>query len=382
MSLLVLASVATMTIWTTDARFERSYQCGTLAMAGWACWRGVKPWAWAFFVPLALLGAWGFAQLLLGATEYRHATLDGAYRYTSYAATAIVAYATVPDRRAIEIVLRWFVAFGCLVAVLGVLTYHSSPGRILWLWKAPYPDTWGPFLSRNNFAQFLELCFPAALWLASGRGDRWIAVMAALVIFVPGLLSASRAGAALLLSELAVAAIWMGAGQRRWVALISACGLALGAWMGAGTLVDRLMHSELLAERGDLYRSSWQMIQARPWIGFGIGTYASVYPEFANFDSGYMIEHAHNDWLEWAAEGGLGFTAIWVWILTRTLSKARQLWMIGIAAVFAHAIVDFPTARTGISAWLFLLIGMAEAGIHFSSGPWPQFRPVEKVKEK
>jgi hypothetical protein len=95
-----------------------------------------------------------------------------------------------------------------------------------------------------------------------------------------------------------------------------------------------------------------------------------------------MIEHAHNDWLEWAAEGGLGFTAIWVWILTRTLSKARQLWMIGIAAVFAHAIVDFPTARTGISAWLFLLIGMAEAGIHFSSGPWPQFRPVEKVKEK
>ena len=39
--------------------------------------------------------------------------------------------------------------------------------------------------------------------------------------------------------------------------------------------------------------------------GFGLGTFETVYPHFALFDIGLIVNHAHNDWLEWAAEGGV-----------------------------------------------------------------------------
>jgi O-antigen ligase len=77
------------------------------------------------------------------------------------------------------------------------------------------------------------------------------------------------------------------------------------------------------------------------------------------FDSGYRIEHAHNEWLEWATEGGLPFAMIWTWIIARALRSLR-LWNLGISAVAAHSLVDFPTARLGVSVWLFLLIGLTE----------------------
>jgi hypothetical protein len=86
-----------------------------------------------------------------------------------------------------------------------VLAYYTSPGLILWLYPSPYPDTWGPFLSRNNFAQFLELALPVALWFAiRERSPRYAVVAAA--IFAAGLASASRAGAALLTAECVV--VW------------------------------------------------------------------------------------------------------------------------------------------------------------------------------
>jgi hypothetical protein len=81
----------------------------------------------------------------------------------------------------------------------------------------------GPFLSRNDFAGFVELSFPAALWLAMDRrtqdsrlGPDWDTtweqdwVLARVPLWVPawmlaaGLTSDSRAGAILLLAEAGV----------------------------------------------------------------------------------------------------------------------------------------------------------------------------------
>ena len=79
------------------------------------------------------------------------------------------------------------------------------PGSILWLFPSPYPDVWGPFLSRNNFAQFLELALPVSLWLgctrSHGRGTLYLWMGATMLAC--GLVSASRAGAVLLILEAA-----------------------------------------------------------------------------------------------------------------------------------------------------------------------------------
>jgi len=38
----------------------------------------------------------------------------------------------------------------------------------------------------------------------------------------------------------------------------------------------------------------------------------------------------------------------------------RSIWGIGIVAVFLHALVDYPFARFGVAAWLFILVGALE----------------------
>jgi len=101
------------------------------------------------------------------------------------------------------------------------------------------------------------------------------------------------------------------------------------------------------------------MIAEHPWRGFGLGTFSTVYPAYAAFDAGAVVEHAHNDWLEWTSEGGLPFALVWAALaLAATRAAIRSMWAIGVPAVFLHALVDYPFARLGIAAWVFVLIGM------------------------
>jgi O-antigen ligase len=101
------------------------------------------------------------------------------------------------------------------------------------------------------------------------------------------------------------------------------------------------------------------MIGSRPWTGFGLGTFSTVYPAYAHFDVGLTVDHAHNDWLEWAAEGGIVFAFFWLGLALWTLRPAlRSVWGIGVVGTFLHCSVDYPFARFGISAWALILIGM------------------------
>jgi O-antigen ligase len=101
------------------------------------------------------------------------------------------------------------------------------------------------------------------------------------------------------------------------------------------------------------------MISSRPWTGFGLGTFPTVYPAYAVLDLGQSVEHAHNDWLEWAAEGGIPYAAIWMCLAVWSVRPAvRSVWGIGILGCFLHGLVDYPFARFGIPAWLFILLGM------------------------
>jgi O-antigen ligase len=246
------------------------------------------------------------------------------------------------------------------VAIASVTAYYTSPRQILWSVEARYPDVWGPFLSRNNFAQFLELTFPAALWLALRERQNLLYWSMALVMLAAGFASASRAGAVLLAAEAIAGFLWSGRG--RWALRFAAALIPLAALAGGGTLLYRLTNAKLVDERAPIYGSTLQIIASRPWQGYGLGTYASVYPEFASFDSGHRIEHAHNDWLEFASEGGLIFAGAWAALAVRASTAAwRHPWSWGVLAVFLHALADFPLVRPGIAVWVFFLLGAIES---------------------
>lgn len=251
------------------------------------------------------------------------------------------------------------------MGVTSVVAYYASPGRILWLLPSPYPDVWGPFLSRNNFAQFLELAFPVALWLAcSARqaGERSVYMWMSAAMLSCGVASASRAGAVLLIMEtLAVLLLVRPRPSGRLVAWFALGAIAFAALAGGDTVIHRFHDSDPFRYRREIAISSLAMIAERPWTGYGLGAFATVYPEFARFDSGAVVEHAHNDWLEWATEGGWPYAALWLLLALAVVRPAlRSIWGIGVLAVFLHAVVDYPFARFGVAAWVFVLIGALE----------------------
>jgi O-antigen ligase len=104
------------------------------------------------------------------------------------------------------------------------------------------------------------------------------------------------------------------------------------------------------------------MIHERPAMGFGLGTWSTAYPAYAYADDGLFANQAHNDWAQWAAEGGLPFflflLSIAVWSVR---PAARSLWGVGVVSVFLHCLVDYPIQRPALGGLFFVLLGALAA---------------------
>ncbi len=359
--LFFMAMAATLAIGFWDPRLEYAFECVVLVLAARWCWKGSElPPIPGLLV--AAIAAWGFLQLALGATVYRFATLQGSLRGAALAATFLVGFRAFRSRGLRGEFLRAMAWLGATIAVASVLAYFTSPGKILWMFYAPYPDVWGPFLSRNNFAQFLELAMPVALWFAlrEPAGSTLYLLLAA-AMMASGLSSASRAGSVILVIE-AAAMLWMRRGfprARRMALGLVFSTLLFAAVPGIGTLAGRLASADPYQGRREIAHSTLEMIASRPWKGFGLGTFPTVYPAYAIFDAGKAVEHAHNDWLEWMAEGGIFYAFAWLGLAVWSVRPAlRTGWGIGVLGCFLHCTVDYPFAHFGISAWVFILIGI------------------------
>jgi O-antigen ligase len=254
--------------------------------------------------------------------------------------------------------LRVFAWFGFAIAIGAVLAFYLSPREILWIFPIPFPAAWGPFLSRNNFAQFLELALPVPLWFGlRGRGEQYIWMAAAML--GAGLASASRAGALLLLGETVLAFVLVCGRSWSRLAWFAALAVALSSAAGADVLLRRFAADKPFEYRREIAQSTMSIIAARPWVGHGPGSFAGVYPAYATFDAGRTVEHAHNDWLEFAVESGVGYAALWAVLGIGIAPRAiRSVWGLGICAVFLHALVDYPFERLGVAVWAFILIGI------------------------
>ncbi len=395
--LFALPALATMLISSSDPLWNWALEGAVLLLAALVSWqvRGHKMNLNVFLL-LAAIGAWGFAQLALGATVYRYATLDASLRFAACGAMAFSAAVVLGNRQRIEAWLSCFCWFAAGLGLLSVLAYYTSPHKILWIFHALYPDNWGPFPSRNNFAQFLELSFPVAVYQytrsqARGESERrrrseegWLAGLAAAVLFAGGIASASRAGAAILILEALCLAVLVRP-KLRSIATVTLMTGALILLMDPSTLMGRLHDPDPLFVRREIFQSTWHMVRSRPWTGYGLGTFSQVYPEFAVFDPGTQVDHAHSDWIEWASEGGVFFAALWLLLAIFIAPLAlRSIWGVGILAVFVHAAVDYPFAKLGVAAWCFALLGALlswEAGSKPKSGPASRKarRSVEEV---
>ncbi len=264
---------------------------------------------------------------------------------------------------------RWlFILFGTSVCLLDLLEQASQTDKYFWLVPSRYHSIFGPFAYWNNFAQFVELLLPVTLWrgLAGRKPEAAYLLCAALQIGAV-VASGSRAGTVLVLLEL-LAVIALAYGRNRNKTLLLGAALAIGLSVtfiyaaGFEILISKLQQNDQLALRRNIDRSSIAMIRAHPLAGWGLDTYVPVYRMFARYDDGTFVNRAHNDWLQWAAEGGIFFSGAMLVILIWSIRPAiRSGWGIGLIALCLHALVDYPFARFGVCGWYFCLLGMLAA---------------------
>lgn len=274
-----------------------------------------------------------------------------------------------------------------LLALLGILQGFTAGQRIYWMRPGVGGLSFGPFVSRNNYAGWMEMVLPVAagltltLWGRS-RGasrhllDRGGRTPAAVVILgfttLIGLaafvLSRSRGGVlALGGAVLIYAAVQLPRGGFGWrklavVVLVIAVVLSLVAWIGGAEVWERYAAIGALDKEPSMQfrlRAAAQTVGMAlefPLLGTGLGTFAEAYALYSPGTSDKMLRRAHNDYAQVLAECGLlgGLAVLWALLLlvrrglgpglSRRGSPHR--WVVrgiavGVLALLLHSFVDF-----------------------------------------
>jgi O-antigen ligase len=358
-----------LTMWMSERWAWGLVQCGIFVIAAVRL-PGIR-WRPANVVVFMAAG-WPILQIVARSTVSSGQTWLAALEWWTFAIVFLLAADLFADRLERGRFLRVSAVGGACLAVVSVVQKYSSPGLVYWVFPSGYrDDVLGPFVNRNQYAAWIELLFPIALWLAlSARHARPIYGVSAAAMLGSVIASASRAGCILVLFEAIVVFTLVGMRRedrhssrfRAPAAFATVAAIAILV-MGYQDLLGRLASSKSENLRLDALRASVQMVCDRPWMGSGLGTWSSMYPRYAGFDAGVFMNQAHNDWVQWAAEGGLPF-AILIFLFTALLWKSlfRSIYGVGAAAFLLHALVDYPMQqRPALAAWFFATAGAAYA---------------------
>ncbi len=280
---------------------------------------------------------------------------------------------------------------GLLLSLFALAQFFSAPPNTVY-WTYPAQVTpFGPFICKNHFPYYINMCIGLGIGLLVGQDRRgrslessehsgsliqtwqnprvlWICAALGLMVSAVAF-SRSRGG---LLALLGAAVICGVLGRLRFgrsfrlstAILVAGVAVGLSAWFGFSFLKSRFatFASQEAYEAGriPLWLRSLPMVKDFPIWGTGYGTFGYVEPMYradAPFESLMALyDHAHNDYLEVLAEGGVVGFALTVLAVAvvfglgyRALAINRGSRRAGLAfgalfsftAVALHSFVDF-----------------------------------------
>jgi hypothetical protein len=370
--LFVLAlCLATLTLWISAYWPVALFEISTFLIAGIALVLGRAPARGTYFPLLALsfIVLWGCFQLITGFTIDRFATERATLQWMTWAAVYYIGISTLKDESLGKLLRTGIVWFGFAVSIEAILQAYLSPGKVYGLFPSGYHDfVMGPIVYHTHFAVFVETILPIALVLALGEArESYTFLGISAVLLTAVLVSASRAGLLIGFAEVLGVLLLLHLQKGRVGRRVRFAALTLAVATGVLTLIvgfetasARFSSEPLTAGRIQFAVSTVHMIAAHPWIGWGLGCWPAVYPAFATFDPGAIVNQAHSDWLQWIAEGGLPVGLATLSLALWGVKPAiRSIWGIGVLAVLIHALFDYPFSRPAVGAWPILILSMA-----------------------
>lgn len=317
-----------------------------------------------------------------------YATEQSVRLYLAYLGLLVVLGNHLVTRARINRFVWALVACGVAYAALGLASEALGSHRILWFPKKHYLDRLtSTFVNPNHQALYLSVPLFLALGLllrprlgrrgpARPAGDpqsassrlalKVLLVGAAVVMGAALLLTQSRGGSLSALTGLIVvlAMTLYGRVSRRvpvFLGLAVTLFLAYASTFGLDLVVQRFS----LAIRepfSDLRWPTWEGTLAvaaeAPFLGVGLGGFEDAFRAHqpVGIWSGYVVDYAHNDYLQLLAETGLAGAVVLVWALVGLLAFVLGRWagrqdpfvrglvtggLGALAAVLAHSATDF-----------------------------------------
>jgi O-antigen ligase len=342
------------------------------------------------FLPMAVFAALIAAQLAFRMTAYPHDTASLALQYFAYALLCFLAGQTLlrgPQARSVALI---FSIYGAALAGFALLQGISSNGKLYWM-RQPRSGGWiyGPYVNHNHYAGLMEMLVPIPLIVALTRlappKVRAVAAATAAVMVGTIFLSGSRGGMLAIFAELIILAALLVRQKRSLrtaigIGVFLALVVGLLVWIGGGELSKRIAtagpgHSELSSDiRTYINRDGLRMFLKKPLLGWGLGTFPIVYPEFRTFYTNFFVNEAHNDYLQLLVEMGvLGFaTMVWfvVTLYIRAFKKIKN-WpteisgavtlacVLGLSGILVHSAVDFNLQIPANAALFYVLCTIA-----------------------
>ena len=325
------------------------------------------------FLPMGAFGLLNLAQCLPGLSGYQHATRSALLLNISYALVCFLMTQVLDRTTHLRRLGVTFVVYGSCVALFAVLQSLSSPAKLYWL-RTPRFGGWiyGPYVNHNHYAGLMEMLMPIPLVFAFSRyahgRKKWLAASAAAFMGASIFLSGSRGGMAALAVEMAIF-FWFLFRERtrnRVALLLGAFFLVTAVsilYIGGSEVSSRistladLKHPDVSADmRLNIARDTLRMFRTNPFMGWGVGTFADVYPQFRSFYTEAFVNAAHNDYLQVLAETGLVGAGILLWLILTAIRPALRKtknWpsdvngilslaaLLGISGILVHSAVDF-----------------------------------------
>lgn len=350
--------------WPVSVLHVGLFALGVAAAAAAAIHPQRLPSTW-IYLPLALAAAWGILQIAADSTVYRFDTLNSSLNWLANLVAFVLAAWFLGARPLRDRFLSILLYAGFAIVVIGILQSYTAPGEAFWMFESR-EKTIGPFVYKNQFAAFIELLLPIALYRMLVEERRaWAYAFLSATMFAAVVMSASRVGAVLVVAEVVFVMI---AGSRRRLVSPKTAGLLLAQMLvlagicvtvlGWDALERQFQNQTSGAVRAKFLESTIQMIRDRPVLGWGLGNWKLVYPQYALYDNSLFANAAHNDWAQWTAEGGVLFALLLLFVAARSAALAwRWMWGAGVMFVFLHSFIDYPTREPVIGAILFAILG-------------------------
>jgi O-antigen ligase len=370
------------------------------------------------FLPMLVFAGLILWQIATGRTAYRADTFSAALLYCSYGLLCFLVVQCLRRTSQVKMLAWVFSGYGFTVAMFALMQGLAPNGKLYWL-RTAQSDGWiyGPYVNHNHYAGLMEMLtpIPLVISLADGvRGPRkMLAALTAAVMASTIFLSGSRGGMIAFAAQMALLATFLIKRRTNWKATFGLAAflvIALGllAWLGGGGLAGRMASIQSASQtdlpgatRLKMDRDALKMFAQKPVLGWGLGVFGEIYPQFSSFSSNLPVGMAHNDYLQLLAEmGALGFVTVLWFLLTLYRFALKKLQhsqpdtntavtlaaVLGISGILVHSLVDFNLQIPANAALFYVLCVVAAMeprfGHHHRHTATDDDEPVDGVDEQ